>query len=172
MKTFKTTLLTIAALLCSISVNAYFEVDGIRYNVTSQLDLEVEVTSKEMSYSGVVEIPENVTYNGNMYSVKSIGRKAFFSCRSLTGIIIPNTVTTIGGSAFSQCSKLTNVYIPNSVTSIGSSAFEFTNLTSVTIPNSVTSIESYTFYSCINLSDVNIPNSVVKIGSSAFKACI
>ncbi len=79
------------------------------------------------------------------YSIKEgtkwIGDGAFDSCRSLTSITIPNSVTSIGQYAFEGCKTLTSVTIPNSITSIGYGAFSGCSaLTSVTIPNSVTSI--------------------------------
>jgi len=102
----------------------------------------------------------------------SIVDNAFYGCRGLTSITIPNSVTSIGDSAFTYCTGLTNVTIPNSVTSIGSSAFYgCTGLTSVTIPNSVTSIGSSAFYFCTGLTSVTIPNSVTSIGNSAFSHC-
>ena len=47
----------------------------------------------------------------------------FASCKGLTSITIPNSVTSIGDMAFQYCSGLTSVTIPNSVTSIGFNAF-------------------------------------------------
>lgn len=55
--------------------------------------------------------------------VKVIGDRAFFLCRFLTNINIPNSVTTIGEGAFSNCISLISINIPNSVTTIGDSAF-------------------------------------------------
>ena len=74
-------------------------------------------------YSGIVFIPESVTYNGMAYSVTQIGSQAFLGCSGLTSVTIPNSVTSIGNDAFSRCSSLTSIDIPNSVTSIGRSAF-------------------------------------------------
>ena len=102
-------------------------------------------------------------------SVTSIGEYAFYNCSSLTSVTIPNSVTSIGGSAFAGCPGLTSITIPNSVTSIGGSAFYgCKGLTSVTIPNSVTSIGEYAFYNCYSLTSVTIPNSVTSIGGGAF----
>ncbi len=56
-------------------------------------------------------------------SVTSIGERAFFSCRSLASITIPDSVTSIGDRAFEGCRSLASITIPDSVTSIGERAF-------------------------------------------------
>ena len=105
-------------------------------------------------------------------SVTSIGNAAFRDCSGLTSIAIPNSVTSIGNNVFNGCHSLTNVTIPNSVTSIGNSAFcSCSGLTSIAIPNSVTSIGSAAFAYCSGLTSVIIPNSVTSIGSSIFRDC-
>ena len=48
----------------------------------------------------------------------------YYSCSSLTSIIIPNSVTSIGEYAFYNCTGLTSITIPESVTSIGGGAFK------------------------------------------------
>ena len=79
--------------------------------------------------------------------VKVIGDYAFYWCRNLNSIDIPNSVKTIGNRAFGACSSLTNINIPNSVTIIGDRAFwgcDF--LTCITIPSSVVTIIGNPFY--------------------------
>ena len=108
-------------------------------------------------YSGVVNIPESVTYNGTIYPVTSIGKYAFYYCSGLTSVTIGNSVTSIGNFAFEGCIGLTSVTIPNSVTSIGRQAFDgCSGLTSVTIPNSVTSIGNWAFDGCSGLTEINV----------------
>ena len=105
-------------------------------------------------------------------SVTSIGVSAFKGCTGLTSVTIPGSVTDIGGSAFYGCSGLTSVTIGNSVTSIGDYAFYgCRGLTSVTIPGSVASIGSSAFEACSGLTSITIPNSVTSIGDEAFKNC-
>lgn len=123
------------------------EIEGIGYNLDTNAKT-AEVTQK--AYSGVINIPSSVSYNGVIYTVQSIGSSAFSNCSGLTSIIIPSSITSIGNASFYYCSDLTSIVIPTSVKSIGSSAFSgCSGLTSLTIPNSVTSIDDFTFNRCI-----------------------
>ena len=95
------------ALFAQLIVNTTlaYKVDGIYYNLNGT-NKTAEVTYKDYkkpSYSGDVVIPETVTYDGQTYSVVGIGKEAFYDCRGLTSITIPNSVTTIGDGAFSGC---------------------------------------------------------------------
>lgn len=86
MKQFKKLAMAIAGLWCCMTANAHdFEVDGIYYNILTTA--KVEITFKGSSYheydkeyTEKEEIPESVTYNGNTYSVTSIGEGAFSGC--------------------------------------------------------------------------------------------
>ena len=114
-------------LLCLFGQGAVAQtlIDGIYYNLDADY-LTAEVTSTPDGvdkYSGSISIPESVTYEGEEYSVTSIGESAFYDCIDLTSITIPNSVTSIGESAFEYCTDLTSISIPNSVTSIGDYAF-------------------------------------------------
>ena len=105
-------------------------------------------------------------------SVAGIGNCAFYRCSSLTEIAIGNNVTSIGTRAFSDCTGLTNITIPDNVASISNYAFSgCTGLTNVTIPDSVANIGTYAFSGCTGLTNVTIPDSVANIGTYAFSGC-
>ena len=96
---------------------------------------------------GEVIIPSSVQVESTTYVVTGIGDYAFYECKSLSSVTIPNSVTSIGDRAFEGCKSLTSVTLPNSVTSIG----------------------EYAFYGCTSLTSVTIPDSVTSIGYGAFK---
>jgi hypothetical protein len=103
----------------------------------------------------------------NKKKVVAILEGAFYSRNTglqLTGVTIPNSVTSIGDEAFAA-NQLTSVIIPDSVTSIGDMAFADNQLTSVSIPGSVASLSGFNGN---QLTDVTIPDSVTVIGFQAF----
>lgn len=128
-------------------------------------------------------------------TVTSIGNLAFYDCKSLTNVTIPNSVTSIGEDAFGYCMNIESVTIPSSVRRFGEFAFgacyklesaviptgvetitydlfaECRGLKSVTIPSSVKSIENGAFSNCSGLTSITIPGNVTYIGASAFEGC-
>ncbi len=124
---------------------------------------------------GNLVIPSTVSYGGVTYSVTTIYRYAFYHCRSLTSVTIPNSVTSIECYAFLDCRSLASVTIPNSVTSIDRAFENCDSLTSVTIPNSVTTISSSAFRDCSNLTTIywnaDSANLPIVTGSSVFTNC-
>ena len=143
---------------------------GFYYNLISKTK-EAEVINNPNKYSGEIIVPERVEYNGDVYTVTSIGGSAFAGC-SVSNVILPKSIVTIKGSAFSGCQNLKRMIIPNGVTTIGDYAFsDCKGLSSIFLPNSLTSIGSYTFRYCSGLTTLTIPNSVSNVGELTFSDC-
>ena len=146
---------------CILSANiaaagVAFTNNGLKYEVIDSNSVKV-IQQNSSDISGSVVIPSTITHLDDTYHVVSIEGMAFYECRNLTSVTIPNSVTSIGGKAFFGCIGLTSVTIGNSVTSIGYMAFNSCrSLTSVTIPSSVVSIRSGAFNYCSNLSAINV----------------
>lgn len=104
--------------------------------------------------------------------VTAIDRDAFASRANLSGITIPNSVTSIGRGAFNRCDNLRSVTLGNGLTVIEQDTFSYcTNLTNITIPNSVTSIGQEAFNRCENLRSITLGNRLTSIGRMAFNRC-
>ena len=135
------TLLTF--MLCLIFVfglNAKAETYG-DYEYTIKNNGTIDITKYDGTSTTLI-IPSLI----NNKEVSSIGYRAFYGCKNLINIVIPNGVKTIGNEAFFDCTKLNRVTIPNTVKTIGTEAF----------------------YNCSSLKTVTIPESVVSIGDHAF----
>ena len=142
-----------------------FTCEDYEYNLLE--DGTAEIT-KYTGNEEVLVVPDEL----DGYRVTVIGDNAFYSCQTLTGVIIPDSVASIGIAAFCSCENLTWITLPDSVISIGSGAFGNCNsLTAITLPDRLTSIEDYIFFGCISLNSINLPNSVKSIGYCAFSFC-
>ena len=158
------------------NIEAKTYIKGLYYNL-DKFNNTAKVTcysnnlqSNTNVYTGVINIPESVNYNGQEYKVTSISSNAFQGCNLLESITIPSTVTYIADGAF-RYTGLTSVIIPDNVRRIEYDTFYgCTKLASVTFPESLTSIGSRAFYGC-NLTSISLPNNDISIGSEAFSGC-
>lgn len=167
-------LLSFFAMLMPFLANAQVEIDGIWYNLVSKAKI-AEVTSNpdgKTKYAGDITIPATVVYEDVEYNVTCIGEEAFFGCRELTTVSIPENVTSIGKNAFSRCYYLISINLPKDMTNIESRTFYYCNsLTIIDIPKGVTSIGESAFYHCSDLTSITIPEGVTSIGQNAFESC-
>ena len=126
----------------------------------------------------------------------SIGTRAFYGCRNLTGsLIIPEGVIDVQAGAFCGCKSLTgSLSLPSSLRYIGTSQNEQTGELDFThdegidyyngtfsdcgftceliIPDNVEIIRGYAFNCCKGLyGNLRLPEKLTKIGSRAFFMC-
>lgn len=193
MKTIKQILITTAVILCSATANAYdFEIDGIRYDITSFSELTVKASSLSETIVGELTIPSEVEFSGKVLKVIeicddfassnlsissltvddgviSIGARAFKNCANLKTIDIAQSVTLLGEECFYGCSTL-EAFSNKGIVTIGGKSFaECENLKVVSI-ESLDSLQQGTFLNCSQLLDCNLPN-IKSIGKEAFKNC-
>lgn len=164
-----------------------FEVDSIYYRIISSNAVKVctkswcadageAIHSLEISYSGSISIPENVTFEETSYTVIGIDDVAFSHCRDVTSVTIPKSVKTIGLRAFDKCSGLESIQVNidnpvfdsrdncNAIIETATNTL-ITGCNNTIIPNSITTIGREAFCGRTGLTSIEIPNSVTKIAS-------
>jgi len=134
------------------------------YSVT---DGKATITKVDTAISGDITIP--TTLGG--YPVTAIGEEAFYNCKEITGVSIPNSVTSIGQRAFCDCRGLVSANIPEGVTSIGYQAFALTKITEAIIPDSVVDLGDEAFYCCDKVTNLSIGKGINAIGTATFFGC-
>lgn len=109
-----------------------------------------------------------------------IANFALFGNKTLTDLILPNSVKIIGNAAFAG-TKLNNVVIGSGVEVIGEQAFATCqNLSTVILgsydfdegelaESSLKKIGDYAFKDCLLLDSIEIPSSVTVVGTHAFR---
>lgn len=163
------------------------------YNVLS--DGTAEITKYNGEATDLV-IPSQL----DGYTVKSIGKIAFYGCESLKSVTVPNGVKSIGDSAFGYCTNIASISLPDSIFSMGSYVFNGTAFYEnkanwengvlyvgkhllgdggyfdrisgeYYVKNGTLTIAGSAFVWCEDLISITIPSSVKSIGEMAFGQC-
>lgn len=155
-----------------IEGTTFFTFGGIQYVITDTKNKTVTVIENLTPYAGSINIPAQVNFNSESYTVTAIGSAAFSQCPNLTSVTMPACIKTIGSSAFEESGNLASISIPDSVTSIGKFTFRgCMGLTSCILNKSLTNLGNYAFQGCTGLTSIVIPDSVKIIGENAFAEC-
>ena len=121
----------LALLLCGMGMTKGFafidfSVGGVSYHIITNTNT-VEVTANSNpGYSGYVNIPSTVSYQGTTYTVVGIEAGAFLEETLVTDVSIPESVTYIGTNAFYGC-HVRNLMIRSWSLTIGNGAFADAN---------------------------------------------
>jgi hypothetical protein len=117
-----------------------------------------------LNYIGLLKdivIPEKIV---NLRVTKIMARA--FSGKGLTGVKIPNSITSIGEHAFSN-NGLARVELPGALACIEDYAFYRNQITAIKLPGTVAYIGKYAFAEN-SLASIVIPDRVTVIGEKAF----
>ena len=167
--------LTISRLSFADSV----EIDGIYYNLFEKGNI-AEVAQNPQKYTGTVDIPEFIVFEGTQYKVTAICSKAFYDCKELLSVSIPVSITEIGTMAFQGCDYLNSVRIFDLEAFCQISGTKPLNyhlylndieLTDIVIPDKVTTIKGGCFRGCAWIKSVTIHEKCTEIGDDAFRGC-
>ena len=100
--------------------------------------------------------------------VMRIGNNAFYECKTLRSMTIPESVISIGDNAYYYCSALGNVRLSDATLTIGKRAFYKCGNLNIKLTNKITSIGDEAFRYAFRNTIIEIPASVKQIGESAF----
>ena len=145
-----------------------------------------QIGNRAFAYTQIKALPE-------MLGLKRIGGEAFYQCKNLKKVTIPETVEYIGGGAFYGCSNiwsltynainaecerlmesnipLEKIVIGDKVRRLPRGIFSGREFTEVTLPACLERIDEFAFYGCKNLTTINLSDSIRYIGDDAFYGC-
>lgn len=145
-----------------------------------------QIGNRAFAYTQIKALPE-------MLGLKRIGGEAFYGCKNLKKLTIPETVEYIGGGAFYGCSNiwsltynainaecesfmepnapLEKIVIGGKVRRLPNGIFSGREFTEVALPSCLERIDEFAFYGCKNLTTINLSDSIRYIGDNAFYGC-
>ena len=145
-----------------------------------------QIGNKAFAGTQIKTLPE-------MLGLKRIGGEAFYGCKNLKKLTIPETVEYIGGRAFYGCSNiwsltynainaecesfmepnapLEKIVIGGKVRRLPNVIFSGREFTEVALPSCLERIDDYAFSGCENLTTINLSDSIRYIGDNAFYGC-
>ena len=140
------------------------KVEPYRYEYWKTLS-DFEISGKTvvayLGHGSIVNIP---------YGIEVIGENAFFECKDIRQVRLPDTVKSIEFSAF-YGSRVESINLPDGLEEIDVHAFGETNLKHIIIPGSCKVIADEAFVCCFNLKSVIISQGVEKLERFAFHCC-
>ena len=122
-------------------------------------------------YNGLDLVPDEVRHVRVDPSL-TFPARAFFECRHLEVVELPEGLLQIRDRAFSNCYSLRIINIPSTVTEIGKCAFHYCEKLEVAdLPIEVQRLGWHVFNNCKSLKSINIPPNIELIKEGSFKDC-
>ena len=123
-------------------------------------------------YTGDKRAPDYCTGAVIQDGVTEIKADAFRGLDSLKSIVVPEGVTFIDDYAFYYCRDLKYVSLPNSLRRIGKSIFgECDSLQKLILTPNIVLLQDGMCNFCVSLKEVEIPNGIFFVGDNVFANC-
>lgn len=167
----------------TLADNLFESSQGNAFHIPASVE---QIGNRAFAYTQIKALPE-------MLGLKRIGGEAFYGCKNLKKLTIPETVEYIGGSAFYGCSNiwsltynainaecesfmepnapLEKIVIGDKVRRLPNGIFSGREFTEVALPSCLERIDDYAFSGCENLTTINLSDSIRYIGDNAFYGC-
>lgn len=102
----------------------------------------------------------------------TIGERAFYGCKSLKNIFMPNTVISVGTYAFYNCSTMDSIFLSDGLATLPTYMCSgCNNLAYIQLPKKINTISGYCFYNSsanAKLRSIRFPESLRTIENKAF----
>ena len=122
--------------------------------------------SEYLGGDAVVIIPPSV----EGLPLMSIGKSAFEYNKTITTVIMPDSLTNIGNYSFRGCTTLVSVNFPDGLVAVGNYAFVSTGLTDLIFPDSLTVLGKYCFAET-KITKLTMPRYIAKTNDYMFCGC-
>ena len=154
------------------SINKTCEIDDCNYKILSDSTVSFEGV-KDYSIKSL-EIPSTIEFQGRVFDVTALSKKAFDNLTKLKHLKIGNKVEIIPKKAFVNCTKLEDVIIGDSVNTIEEKVFyKLPNLKYVKIrSNTLDSIGEKAFAKIYVRAKFKLPKSMSKAYTKLINKCV
>ncbi len=169
----------------SVFIPATVTHEGKTYDVTAispyafynQVDLQslvipASVTVIDQSACEGARNLARVFFDSKEDGLTRINSRAFYGCKKLNMVDLPNTTMGIYKSAFQNCDALSDITLSTSLTYIDELAFaDCKVLNNITLPDTELNINIGAFQNDVALTAITLPTSLQGLGVSAFQGC-
>ncbi len=160
------------------------KIDGVKYRFDETAHTALVEAGNR--WTGELELPSEVTYKGQTYTVNQLQNNAFSGCKTLTRVFIPQTVSAlVGNNPFNACNGLEHIEVDPANPKLQSVdgvlfSYDMTQLdcypagrrdAHYKVPDGVSAIRSEAFSRSPYLQSVELPTGMTAIVERLFNNC-